>query len=77
LGYAGAGASALSVLTEGQYFLGSTQDLTEVRKTVEIPVLRKDFIDICGDLLQSERLYPRRFHLLLTTQLGSVPGSGY
>jgi len=44
LGYAGAGASALSVLTEGQYFLGSTQDLTEVRKTVEIPVLRKDFI---------------------------------
>ena len=44
LGYAGAGASALSVLTEGQYFLGSTQDLTEVRRTVEIPVLRKDFI---------------------------------
>jgi indole-3-glycerol phosphate synthase len=31
-------------LTEGQYFLGSTQDLTEVRRTVEIPVLRKDFI---------------------------------
>lgn len=44
LGYAGGGASALSVLTEGEYFLGSTQDLTEVRRTVEIPVLRKDFI---------------------------------
>jgi indole-3-glycerol phosphate synthase len=44
LGYAGGGASALSVLTEGQYFLGSTQDLMEVRRTVEIPVLRKDFI---------------------------------
>jgi len=44
LGYVGSGASALSVLTEGEYFLGSTQDLTEVRRTVQIPVLRKDFI---------------------------------
>jgi indole-3-glycerol phosphate synthase len=44
LGYAGGGASALSVLTESQYFLGSTQNLSEVRRTVEIPVLRKDFI---------------------------------
>jgi indole-3-glycerol phosphate synthase len=43
-GYAAAGASALSVLTEEHYFLGSTQDLTEVRQAVEIPVLRKDFI---------------------------------
>ena len=39
-----AGAAALSVLTEEQYFLGSIQDLTEVRQAVEIPVLRKDFI---------------------------------
>src|ERR1035438_2662652 len=44
LGYVGGGASALSVLTEGEYFLGSTQDLTEVRRNVKIPVLRKDFI---------------------------------
>jgi indole-3-glycerol phosphate synthase len=44
LGYAGAGASALSVLTEGHYFLGSTQDLSEARQAVAIPVLRKDFI---------------------------------
>jgi indole-3-glycerol phosphate synthase len=44
LGYAGGGASALSVLTEDQYFLGSLQDLKEVRQAVEIPVLRKDFI---------------------------------
>ncbi len=43
-GYASAGASALSVLTEEQYFLGSAQDLTKVREVVEIPVLRKDFI---------------------------------
>jgi indole-3-glycerol phosphate synthase len=44
MGYATAGASALSVLTEEQYFLGSLQDLTEVRQAVEIPVLRKDFV---------------------------------
>jgi indole-3-glycerol phosphate synthase len=44
LGYAAGGASALSVLTEEQYFLGSTRDLTEVRQAVKIPVLRKDFI---------------------------------
>jgi indole-3-glycerol phosphate synthase len=43
-GYARGGASALSVLTEERYFLGSTQDLTEVRQAVVIPVLRKDFI---------------------------------
>jgi len=44
VGYAGGGASALSVLTEDQYFLGSPKDLTEVRQSVAIPVLRKDFI---------------------------------
>jgi indole-3-glycerol phosphate synthase / phosphoribosylanthranilate isomerase len=44
IGYAEAGASALSVLTEEHFFLGSTQDLTEVRQAVQIPVLRKDFI---------------------------------
>jgi indole-3-glycerol phosphate synthase len=44
LGYASAGASALSVLTEEQHFLGSLQDLNEARQAVEIPVLRKDFI---------------------------------
>jgi indole-3-glycerol phosphate synthase len=43
-GYAAGGASALSVLTEENYFLGSTQDLAEVRQAVDIPVLRKDFI---------------------------------
>jgi indole-3-glycerol phosphate synthase len=44
LGYAAGGAAALSVLTEEQYFLGSLHDLAEVRRAVELPVLRKDFI---------------------------------
>ncbi len=43
-GYQAAGARALSVLTEEDNFLGSLQDLVDVRAAVRLPVLRKDFI---------------------------------
>jgi indole-3-glycerol phosphate synthase len=39
-----AGAAALSVLTEEDFFQGSLANLREARKQVSIPVLRKDFI---------------------------------
>jgi indole-3-glycerol phosphate synthase len=39
-----AGAAALSVLTEGEFFLGSLKNLRDARKEVVVPVLRKDFI---------------------------------
>jgi indole-3-glycerol phosphate synthase len=39
-----AGATALSVLTEEDFFLGSLADLKAARKVTHIPVLRKDFI---------------------------------
>lgn len=39
-----AGAAALSVLTEEEFFQGSLQNMRNARKKVEIPVLRKDFI---------------------------------
>jgi indole-3-glycerol phosphate synthase len=42
--YETGGASAISVLTERRRFGGSLQDLEEVRSTVSVPVLRKDFI---------------------------------
>lgn len=42
--YAEAGADAISVLTEPEYFLGSDAYLCEISRTVDIPVLRKDFI---------------------------------
>ena len=42
--YQQAGASALSVLTEEEFFQGSLNDLMAVRGVVKLPVLRKDFI---------------------------------
>jgi len=42
--YEAGGASAISVLTEERRFLGSLQDLRDVRAAVTLPVLRKDFI---------------------------------
>jgi len=41
--YAAAGADAISCLTEPKWFLGSDKIFTDVRATVEIPMLRKDF----------------------------------
>lgn len=41
--YEAAGATAISVLTEPEYFKGNNSYLSEISKEVTIPVLRKDF----------------------------------
>ncbi|HVA53867.1 MAG TPA: indole-3-glycerol phosphate synthase TrpC [Acidimicrobiales bacterium] len=51
--YRDAGASAVSVLTDGEFFDGSLEDLQKVHKTVELPVLRKDFTVSENDVLDA------------------------
>ncbi|MDQ8014320.1 MAG: indole-3-glycerol phosphate synthase TrpC [Flavobacterium nitrogenifigens] len=43
-GYESAGACGISVLTDGKYFGGSLDDLLLTRASVNIPLLRKEFI---------------------------------
>lgn len=42
--YQDAGASAISVLTDKDFFQGSLDDLTAAREVLQIPILRKEFI---------------------------------
>ncbi len=44
LEYLQAGSSAVSVLTDSEFFGGSSADLMNARKYIDCPVLRKDFI---------------------------------
>jgi len=43
-GYSGAGASALSILTDNLFFGGNCNDILQARDHNNIPVLRKEFI---------------------------------
>ncbi|WON95866.1 MULTISPECIES: indole-3-glycerol phosphate synthase TrpC [unclassified Sphingobacterium] len=42
--YEEAGASAVSVLTDGEFFKGNLEDLSKAREAISIPILRKEFI---------------------------------
>ena len=42
--YESFGVSALSILTEEDYFLGNIQYLKDIRANTSLPILRKDFI---------------------------------
>lgn len=52
--YEGAGAIAMSVLTDDKYFGGEMQDLREARRACKLPLLRKDFIIEEYQLIQSK-----------------------
>lgn len=52
--YEAAGASAISVLTEQNFFHGSLQDLIDVRAAVSLPILQKDFILDASQIAQAK-----------------------
>lgn len=54
--YEKAGASACSILTDGNFFGGSVSDLQQARHLVDLPLLRKDFIIDEYQLYQSRVL---------------------
>src|SRR5439155_9961093 len=51
--YETAGASCLSVLTDEKFFQGSLDYLRQIRETVTLPLLRKDFIIDERQILES------------------------
>lgn len=67
--YEAAGADAISVLTEPEYFLGSTEYLENIRKKVGVPLLRKEFIVDDYQLYES-KLVGADAVLLICTLLG-------
>lgn len=66
--YADGGAHAISVLTEPHFFGGSIDDLIAVRRAVETPILRKDFIISSYQLFES-RLIGADLVLLIVAAL--------
>ncbi|MHC4182848.1 MAG: indole-3-glycerol phosphate synthase TrpC, partial [Planctomycetota bacterium] len=42
--YEASGASAISVLTDKEFFMGELKYLTEIKEMIHLPALRKDFI---------------------------------
>lgn len=66
--YTEAGARAVSVLTESEFFKGSLKDLEMVCKATDLPVLRKDFIIDAYQIYEARRAGASSV-LLITTLL--------
>jgi len=66
--YEAGGASCISVLTEERRFKGTLADLAAVRKAVDIPILRKDFI-VSSYQLWEARAYGADLALLIVAAL--------
>ncbi|MCL1963933.1 MAG: indole-3-glycerol phosphate synthase TrpC [Firmicutes bacterium] len=56
LAYERAGAAAISVLTEPEFFQGHDRYLAEIREAVRLPLLRKDFVVDPFQIEQAARL---------------------
>jgi indole-3-glycerol phosphate synthase len=54
--YQNAGSSAISILTDTQFFGGSNEDITNVREKISVPILRKEFIIDEVQILEAKAL---------------------
>ncbi len=54
--YVAGGCAALSVLTDADFFSGSSQDVAVAASRVEVPVLRKDFTVSANDVLDAAQM---------------------
>lgn len=77
---ASAGAAALSVLTETEFFRGSLKNLRDARKAAALPVLRKDFIFDAWQVWESRANDADSFLLIIAalndTQVGELLAQG-
>jgi indole-3-glycerol phosphate synthase len=76
LEYEAAGAAAISVLTEPDYFLGSDQYLREIAAAAGIPTLRKDFV-IDPYQIYEAKLLGAKAVLLICALLDAQALAGY
>lgn len=74
--YEAAGADCISCLTEPKWFLGSDDIFREIRKTVHIPMLRKDFTVSAYQIYQA-KLMGANAVLLICSILESTVLSEY
>jgi indole-3-glycerol phosphate synthase len=68
--YVTAGASAISVLTDEKYFHGNIKFISDIRATVPIPILRKDFLIDPYQLVEA-KAFGADAVLLIAAALGS------
>jgi indole-3-glycerol phosphate synthase len=66
--YEAGGAHCISVLTEERHFSGSLADLADVRRAVDVPLLRKDFV-VSSYQLWEGRAYGADIALLIVAAL--------
>ena len=68
--YSNSGANAISVLTEPHYFQGNLEYLTQIRRYVPTPLLRKDFIIDKYQIIEA-LVYGADFILLIAKALST------